>query len=110
MRLNFFSVLIHPPILGNLEILARQFPVKEDAYLPLSTLYSLDFQLFDSLVFMVGVSPSFTTPPSDITVTDGTSAVFTCEISGAPKPAIVWRKGTLDYIHTPLHIIYTVTR
>uniref|UniRef100_A0A673FZA3 Protein sidekick-1-like n=1 Tax=Sinocyclocheilus rhinocerous TaxID=307959 RepID=A0A673FZA3_9TELE len=50
--------------------------------------------LSDSLIFMVGMSPSFTTPPSDITVTDGTSAVFTCETSGAPKPAIVWRKGS----------------
>lgn len=108
MRLNYFSVPIHPPILGNLEIMARQFPEKA-AYSPLSPLYFLDFQLFDSLVFMIGVSPSFTTPPSDITVTDGTSAVFTCETSGAPKPAIVWRKGTLYYIHTPLHVIYTVT-
>ncbi|KAK2817285.1 hypothetical protein Q5P01_025476 [Channa striata] len=39
------------------------------------------------------VAPTFTLPPSDQTVTDGNTAVFTCETSGAPKPAITWRKG-----------------
>ncbi|KAG1927730.1 protein sidekick-2, partial [Pimephales promelas] len=52
-----------------------------------------EIQAHTNLV-VTSVSPSFTTPPSDITVTDGASAVFTCEISGAPKPAIVWRKGS----------------
>uniref|UniRef100_A0A672MXE1 Sidekick cell adhesion molecule 1 n=1 Tax=Sinocyclocheilus grahami TaxID=75366 RepID=A0A672MXE1_SINGR len=52
-----------------------------------------EIQAHTNLV-VTSVSPSFTTPPSDITVTDGTSAVFTCETSGAPKPAIVWRKGS----------------
>uniref|UniRef100_A0A673GMJ6 Protein sidekick-1-like n=1 Tax=Sinocyclocheilus rhinocerous TaxID=307959 RepID=A0A673GMJ6_9TELE len=50
-----------------------------------------EIQAHTNLV-VTSVSPSFTTPPSDITVTDGMSAVFTCETSGAPKPAIVWRK------------------
>uniref|UniRef100_A0A8C1W930 Sidekick cell adhesion molecule 1b n=1 Tax=Cyprinus carpio TaxID=7962 RepID=A0A8C1W930_CYPCA len=53
-----------------------------------------EIQAYTNLV-VTSVSPSFTTPPSDITVTDGASAVFTCETSGAPKPAIVWRKGVL---------------
>uniref|UniRef100_A0A8C1XK23 Sidekick cell adhesion molecule 1b n=1 Tax=Cyprinus carpio TaxID=7962 RepID=A0A8C1XK23_CYPCA len=52
-----------------------------------------EIQAHTNLV-VTSVSPSFTTPPSDITVTDGTSAVFVCETSGAPKPAIVWRKGS----------------
>ncbi|XP_067259435.1 protein sidekick-1 [Chanodichthys erythropterus] len=52
-----------------------------------------EIQAHTNLV-VTSMSPSFTTPPSDITVTDGTSAVFTCETSGAPKPAIVWRKGS----------------
>uniref|UniRef100_A0A673FZ70 Protein sidekick-1-like n=1 Tax=Sinocyclocheilus rhinocerous TaxID=307959 RepID=A0A673FZ70_9TELE len=52
-----------------------------------------EIQAYTNLV-VTSMSPSFTTPPSDITVTDGTSAVFTCETSGAPKPAIVWRKGS----------------
>uniref|UniRef100_A0A673GMK1 Protein sidekick-1-like n=1 Tax=Sinocyclocheilus rhinocerous TaxID=307959 RepID=A0A673GMK1_9TELE len=52
-----------------------------------------EIQAHTNLV-VTSVSPSFTTPPSDITVTDGMSAVFTCETSGAPKPAIVWRKGS----------------
>uniref|UniRef100_A0A672ZLG2 Sidekick cell adhesion molecule 1a n=1 Tax=Sphaeramia orbicularis TaxID=375764 RepID=A0A672ZLG2_9TELE len=39
------------------------------------------------------VAPTFTLPPSDQTVTDGNTALFTCQTSGAPKPAITWRKG-----------------
>ncbi|KAI7810703.1 putative protein sidekick-1 [Triplophysa rosa] len=50
-------------------------------------------QAYTNLV-VTSVSPSFTTPPSDITVTDGTLAVFSCETSGAPRPAIVWRNGS----------------
>ncbi|XP_075890891.1 protein sidekick-1-like isoform X2 [Nelusetta ayraudi] len=40
------------------------------------------------------VAPRFTSPPSDNTVTEGNTAVFTCQTSGAPKPAITWRKGS----------------
>ncbi|XP_045904091.1 protein sidekick-1-like isoform X2 [Micropterus dolomieu] len=40
------------------------------------------------------VAPTFTFPPSDQTVTDGHIALFTCQTSGAPKPAITWRKGS----------------
>uniref|UniRef100_A0A8C4GVX7 Protein sidekick-1 n=1 Tax=Dicentrarchus labrax TaxID=13489 RepID=A0A8C4GVX7_DICLA len=40
------------------------------------------------------VAPTFTFPPSDQTVTDGNTALFTCQTSGAPKPAIAWRKGS----------------
>uniref|UniRef100_A0A7N6BWK9 Sidekick cell adhesion molecule 1a n=1 Tax=Anabas testudineus TaxID=64144 RepID=A0A7N6BWK9_ANATE len=39
------------------------------------------------------VAPTFASPPSDQTVTDGNTALFTCQTSGAPKPAITWRKG-----------------
>ncbi|KAM4584441.1 protein sidekick-1-like isoform 2-T2 [Odontesthes bonariensis] len=39
------------------------------------------------------VAPTFTSPPSDQTVTDGDAALFTCHNIGAPKPAITWRKG-----------------
>uniref|UniRef100_A0A4W6FWB0 Sidekick cell adhesion molecule 1 n=1 Tax=Lates calcarifer TaxID=8187 RepID=A0A4W6FWB0_LATCA len=39
------------------------------------------------------VAPTFTSPPTDQTVTDGNTALFTCQTSGAPKPAITWRKG-----------------
>lgn len=40
-----------------------------------------------------GAAPTFTYPPSDQTVTDGNTALFTCQTSGSPKPAITWRKG-----------------
>uniref|UniRef100_A0A3Q1GEZ4 Sidekick cell adhesion molecule 1b n=1 Tax=Acanthochromis polyacanthus TaxID=80966 RepID=A0A3Q1GEZ4_9TELE len=40
------------------------------------------------------MAPTFTSPPSDQTVTDGNTALFTCQTSGAPKPAITWRKGS----------------
>ncbi|KAM7419591.1 hypothetical protein PAMA_016613 [Pampus argenteus] len=40
------------------------------------------------------VAPTFTLPASDQTVTDGNTALFTCQTSGAPKPAITWRKGS----------------
>ncbi|KAL1005202.1 hypothetical protein UPYG_G00055910 [Umbra pygmaea] len=43
---------------------------------------------------VTSVSSSFTIRPTDLTVTDGNSAVFTCEISGAPKPSVSWWKGS----------------
>ncbi|XP_034525634.1 protein sidekick-1 isoform X5 [Ailuropoda melanoleuca] len=39
------------------------------------------------------VAPAFTQLPVDTTVTDGMTAVLRCEVSGAPKPAITWRRG-----------------
>ncbi|CAB1417500.1 unnamed protein product [Pleuronectes platessa] len=39
------------------------------------------------------VAPTFTSPPFDQTVTDGNTALFTCQAGGAPRPAITWRKG-----------------
>uniref|UniRef100_A0A3Q2E7L1 Sidekick cell adhesion molecule 1b n=1 Tax=Cyprinodon variegatus TaxID=28743 RepID=A0A3Q2E7L1_CYPVA len=41
------------------------------------------------------VAPTLLSPPSDQTVTDGDTALFTCQNSGAPKPAITWRKGVI---------------
>ncbi|KAG7459979.1 hypothetical protein MATL_G00216340 [Megalops atlanticus] len=43
---------------------------------------------------VTSMAPAFTTAPSDITVTDGAVATFTCEVSGAPKPAITWRRDS----------------
>ncbi|XP_028300243.1 protein sidekick-1 isoform X3 [Gouania willdenowi] len=40
------------------------------------------------------VAPIFTSPLSDQTVTDGNTALFSCQTRGAPKPAITWRKGS----------------
>ncbi|XP_053193293.1 protein sidekick-1-like [Scomber japonicus] len=40
------------------------------------------------------VAPTFTSSPTDQTVTDGNTALFTCQMNGAPKPAITWRKGS----------------
>ncbi|KFO25348.1 Protein sidekick-1 [Fukomys damarensis] len=40
------------------------------------------------------VAPTFTELPADTTVTDGMTAVLRCEVSGAPKPAITWKRGS----------------
>ncbi|XP_027874470.1 protein sidekick-1-like isoform X1 [Xiphophorus couchianus] len=40
------------------------------------------------------VAPTLLSPPFDQTVTDGDMALFTCQNSGAPKPAVTWRKGS----------------
>lgn len=39
------------------------------------------------------VAPAFMQLPVDTTVTDGMTATLRCEVSGAPKPAITWRRG-----------------
>ncbi|XP_006504775.1 protein sidekick-1 isoform X1 [Mus musculus] len=39
------------------------------------------------------IAPAFTQRPVDTTVTDGMTAVLRCEVSGAPKPAITWKRG-----------------
>ncbi|KAM4632544.1 protein sidekick-1-like [Discoglossus pictus] len=42
---------------------------------------------------LTSLAPNFTIPPADTTVTDGMVATFSCEVTGAPKPAITWKKG-----------------
>nr|XP_015215986.1 PREDICTED: protein sidekick-1 isoform X1 [Lepisosteus oculatus]XP_015215987.1 PREDICTED: protein sidekick-1 isoform X1 [Lepisosteus oculatus] len=42
---------------------------------------------------VTSMAPVFTRAPMDITVTDGTLAIFACEVNGAPKPAITWKKS-----------------
>uniref|UniRef100_A0A671F772 Sidekick cell adhesion molecule 1 n=1 Tax=Rhinolophus ferrumequinum TaxID=59479 RepID=A0A671F772_RHIFE len=42
---------------------------------------------------VTNVAPAFTQIPVDTTVTDGMTAFLRCEVSGAPKPAIAWRRG-----------------
>lgn len=42
---------------------------------------------------VTNVAPAFTQPPADTTVTDGMTAVLRCQVSGAPRPAITWRRG-----------------
>ncbi|XP_069726618.1 protein sidekick-1 isoform X1 [Phaenicophaeus curvirostris] len=42
---------------------------------------------------VTNIKPAFIQPPEDATVTEGMTAVLNCEVSGAPKPAISWKKG-----------------
>ncbi|XP_073071061.1 protein sidekick-1 isoform X2 [Manis javanica] len=42
---------------------------------------------------VTNVAPAFTQLPVDTTVTDGMTAILRCEVSGAPKPAITWKRG-----------------
>uniref|UniRef100_A0A671SQ82 Protein sidekick-1-like n=1 Tax=Sinocyclocheilus anshuiensis TaxID=1608454 RepID=A0A671SQ82_9TELE len=44
---------------------------------------------------ITSMAPAFTAAPVDITVTDGAVATFTCQVSGAPKPAIIWKRGKI---------------
>uniref|UniRef100_A0A8C1UFC9 Sidekick cell adhesion molecule 1a n=1 Tax=Cyprinus carpio TaxID=7962 RepID=A0A8C1UFC9_CYPCA len=44
---------------------------------------------------ITSMAPAFTAAPVDITVTDGAVASFTCQVSGAPKPAVIWKKGNI---------------
>uniref|UniRef100_A0A8D2MIA9 Sidekick cell adhesion molecule 1 n=1 Tax=Zonotrichia albicollis TaxID=44394 RepID=A0A8D2MIA9_ZONAL len=41
---------------------------------------------------VTNIKPTFIQPPEDTTVTEGMTAVLTCEVSGAPRPAISWKK------------------
>uniref|UniRef100_A0A663NB43 Sidekick cell adhesion molecule 1 n=1 Tax=Athene cunicularia TaxID=194338 RepID=A0A663NB43_ATHCN len=43
---------------------------------------------------IMDIKPAFIQPPEDTTVTEGMTAVLICEVSGAPKPAISWKKGS----------------
>ncbi|KAL4658231.1 protein sidekick-1-like [Arapaima gigas] len=43
---------------------------------------------------VTSMAPAFVKPPADITVTDGAPATFTCRVSGAPKPAITWKRDS----------------
>ncbi|KTG46126.1 hypothetical protein cypCar_00015598 [Cyprinus carpio] len=43
---------------------------------------------------ITSMAPAFIAAPVDITVTDGAVASFTCQVSGAPKPAVIWKKDT----------------
>ncbi|XP_007941083.1 protein sidekick-1 [Orycteropus afer afer] len=43
---------------------------------------------------VTNIAPTFTRRPVDTTVTDGMTAVLTCAVSGAPRPALVWKRGT----------------
>ncbi|XP_020658047.3 protein sidekick-1 isoform X2 [Pogona vitticeps] len=42
---------------------------------------------------VTNVAPVFSKPPADTVVTEGMSAVLRCDVLGAPKPAIAWKKG-----------------
>ncbi|XP_075422091.1 protein sidekick-1 isoform X2 [Ascaphus truei] len=42
---------------------------------------------------VTNLAPTFTRFLTDTTVTDGMKATLTCEVLGAPKPAIMWKKG-----------------
>lgn len=49
------------------------------------------------------VAPAFTQLPADTKVTDGMTATLRCEVSGAPRPAITWRRGRRRGVPDPPH-------
>uniref|UniRef100_A0ABI7WIF8 Sidekick cell adhesion molecule 1 n=1 Tax=Felis catus TaxID=9685 RepID=A0ABI7WIF8_FELCA len=50
---------------------------------------------------VTNVAPAFTQLPVDTTVTDGMTATLRCEVSGAPKPAITWRRDRTSIVNPP---------
>nr|XP_034986870.1 protein sidekick-1 isoform X3 [Zootoca vivipara] len=42
---------------------------------------------------VTNIAPTFSRLPTDTTVTEGMTAVLRCDVSGAPKPAIAWKRG-----------------
>ncbi|XP_074246586.1 protein sidekick-1 isoform X4 [Saimiri boliviensis] len=50
---------------------------------------------------VTNIAPVFTQRPADTTVTDGMTAILRCEVSGAPKPAITWKRDRTSIIHPP---------
>ncbi|XP_076996596.1 protein sidekick-1 isoform X1 [Tamandua tetradactyla] len=42
---------------------------------------------------VTNIAPAFVQQPVDTTVTDGTTAILMCRVSGAPRPTVTWRKG-----------------
>lgn len=55
-------------------------------------------EYFTVHLLCLDVAPAFTQLPADTTVTDGTTAVLSCEVSGAPRPAIAWRRGRRSHL------------
>ncbi|XP_030646363.1 LOW QUALITY PROTEIN: protein sidekick-1 [Chanos chanos] len=43
---------------------------------------------------VTSMAPAFTAGPENVTVTDGAVATFTCQVSGAPRPAIIWKRDS----------------
>ena len=46
------------------------------------------------------VAPEIITPPVDVTLTEGESAVFMCRVTGRPRPRITW--GYLPLMTPPM--------
>ena len=48
------------------------------------------------MTVLIAESPSFAeSPEPTLTVAEGQSAVFTCNVDGAPKPSLMWLKGEM---------------
>ena len=51
---------------------------------------------------MVAVAPMTLTPPMNVTVTEGRDAIFTCRVTGRPRPRILWFHQQPPIILPPL--------
>ena len=40
--------------------------------------------------YTILVAPTFVVSPMDVTVTEGDDAMFTCTVTGRPRPSIMW--------------------
>ena len=45
----------------------------------------------------IGAPPQIVTGPQNLTIVEQSDATFTCDVSGAPVPDVVWKKGMFDF-------------
>jgi hypothetical protein len=56
------------------------------------------YSSFNCLVlFFSGAPPQITQAPQNVTIVEQSDARFMCEVTGAPIPTVVWKKGTLFF-------------
>lgn len=56
------------------------------------------------LCMVTAEAPSFVeAPETTLTLAEGQSAMFTCNVDGAPKPTLIWQKGQALTDVTELH-------
>ncbi|XP_056019051.1 peroxidasin homolog isoform X8 [Ostrea edulis] len=62
------------------------------------------FAVSHARVTVQGEAPVLVQQPSDLSLTEGDTARFTCDVSGNPRPNITWFKGNTEVLSTERRI------